>query len=320
VNDHVTASAAPDTKGPGFRHELFPYQGETAFLDGAVSFIKDAVAGSETVLVAVGATKQEVLRQELAGTDAAKSVTYLDAAELGRRPGRLISAWADRITDSTAKGQPVRGISESQWTGRTPGERAELQYYEWLLNRAFTAAPAWWLLCPYDTTSVEADVLQTARSNHPLLRAAQSGPNTDYQDGPYPFPDLGAPCDPPYQELVFHAGDLAQVRDKVTGCATAHHLEPGRLLDLLAAVTEAAANSIRHGGGTGTLRTWTEQDELICEVRDTGHFQEPLAGHLRPRHDQNGGRGLWLIHQLCDLVQIRTTQDGTTVRMITALS
>ncbi|WP_329171548.1 sensor histidine kinase [Streptomyces sp. NBC_01477] len=319
MNDHVTAPTAPDTKDPGFRHELFPYQGETAFLDGTVSFVKDAVAGGEAVLVAVDAAKQEILRQELAGTDAAKSVTYLDAAALSCRPGRLISAWAGHITDRAAKGQPVRGISESQWTGRTPGERAELQYHEWLLNRAFAATPAWWLLCPYDTTTVEADVLQSARSNHPLLRDAQSGPNTDHQDGPYPFPGLGAPCDP-YQELVFHAGDLARVRDKVTACAGAHHLEPDRLLDLLAAVTEAAANSIRHGGGTGTLRTWTEQGELVCEVRDTGHLQDPLAGHVRPRHDQIGGRGLWLIHQLCDLVQIRTTQDGTTVRMITALS
>ena len=131
MNDHVTAPAAADTKDLGFRHELFAYQGEDAFLDGTVSFIKDAVAGSETVLVAVGATRQEILRQELAGTDAAQCVTYLDAAELSRRPGRLISAWADRITHSTARGQSVRGISESQWQGRTAGERAELQYHEW---------------------------------------------------------------------------------------------------------------------------------------------------------------------------------------------
>ena len=187
-----------------------------------------------------------------------------------------------------------------------------------LLNRAFTAAPAWWLLCPYDTTSVEADILQSARSNHPLLRTAESGPNSTYQDVPYPFPDLTAPCDT-YQELVFHAGDLAQVRDKVAACASAHHLDSERLPDLLAAVTEAAANSIRHGGGTGSLRTWTERGELVCEVRDSGHLEDALAGHLRPRYDQRGGRGLWLIHQLCDLVQIRTGQDGTTVRMITAL-
>ena len=318
MNDRTTGEASPSAKGRGFRHELFPYQGEDAFLDVALSFIEDAAAGSETVLVAVGATKQEILRQELAGTDAAQGVAYLDAAALGRRPGRLISAWQDRITEGMAKGQPVRGISESLWQGRTPGERAELQYHEWLLNQAFLHAPAWWLLCPYDTSAVDAEVLQSARRSHPLLRTARSGPNTDYQDGPYPHPELAAPCDP-YQELVFRAGELAQVRDKVTACATAHGLEPDRLLDLLAAVTEAAANSIRHAGGTGTLRTWAQQGELICEIRDTGHFQDPLAGRVRPRFDQSGGRGLWLIHQLCDLVQIRSNQDGTTVRMITTL-
>ncbi|MFE9425887.1 anti-sigma factor RsbA family regulatory protein [Kitasatospora sp. NPDC006697] len=319
MNDHVMTQAGPEAKSPGFRHELFPYEGEDAFLDGAVSFIEDAVAGNETVLVAVGAGKQEILREELAGTDAARSVSYLDAAELSRRPGRLIATWQDRVNEGMAQGHPVRAISESLWQGRTTGERAELQYHEWLLNQAFLHAPAWWLLCPYDTTSVETDVLESARRSHPLLwTGGTRSANTDYRDGPYPHTELSGPCDP-HEELVFQAGGLALVREKVTACANAHNLEPDRLLDLLAAVTEAAANSIRHGGGTGTLRTWAEQGDLVCEVHDTGYLQDPLGGRIRPRFDQMGGRGLWLIHQLCDLVQIRSNPQGTTVRMIVTL-
>ncbi|WP_234382019.1 ATP-binding protein, partial [Streptomyces sp. XY332] len=29
----------------------------------------------------------------------------------------------------------------------------------------------------------------------------------------------------------------------------------------------------------------------------------------------NGGRGLWMIHQLCDLVEIRASDTGLTLRM-----
>jgi anti-sigma regulatory factor (Ser/Thr protein kinase) len=46
---------------------------------------------------------------------------------------------------------------------------------------------------------------------------------------------------------------------------------------------------------------------------------DPLAGRLTPAHDQEGGRGLYLVHQLCDLVQLRSSPSGTTVRVVTWL-
>ena len=54
------------------------------------------------------------------------------------------------------------------------------------------------------------------------------------------------------------------------------------------AVNEIATNSIRHGGGRGTLRVWQERGSLICEVRDAGRLQRsargpPAAEQHRPR-------------------------------------
>jgi len=40
-----------------------------------------------------------------------------------------------------------------------------------------------------------------------------------------------------------------------------------------------------------------------------------LVGRLPPPVDQYGGRGLWLVNQLCDLAQIRSSPDGTVVRV-----
>ncbi|HEV2638106.1 MAG TPA: ATP-binding protein [Actinocrinis sp.] len=91
-------------------------------------------------------------------------------------------------------------------------------------------------------------------------------------------------------------------------------LPPDRLRDLLLAVTEIAANSIRHGGGSGTMRVWARAGAMVCELRDQGVITDPLTGRVRPVADRPGGRGLWFAHQLCDLVEIRSVAgEGTRV-------
>ena len=77
--------------------------------------------------------------------------------------------------------------------------------------------------------------------------------------------------------------------------------------DLVLAVNELVTNSVQYGGGGGTLRIWTEPDALVCDVRDRGYIDDPLAGRIAPPLEQHGGRGLWLVNHLCDLVQIRST-------------
>ena len=39
------------------------------------------------------------------------------------------------------------------------------------------------------------------------------------------------------------------------------------------------------------------------------------TNRLRPDISQEGGRGLWLANQLCDLVKIRSGERGTVVRL-----
>src|SRR5690349_3981669 len=40
--------------------------------------------------------------------------------------------------------------------------------------------------------------------------------------------------------------------------------------DLVLAVDELAANSLRHGGGHGELRLWTDEGAVVAEVEDGG--------------------------------------------------
>jgi anti-sigma regulatory factor (Ser/Thr protein kinase) len=42
-----------------------------------------------------------------------------------------------------------------------------------------------------------------------------------------------------------------------------------------------------------------------------------MSGRRTPTLEQEGGRGLYLVNQLCDLVQLRSSDRGTTVRITT---
>jgi len=119
--------------------------------------------------------------------------------------------------------------------------------------------------------------------------------------------------------LEFGAGPLSKLRGFVSRHAIAAGLDPARTVDLVLVVNEVASNSVLHGGGNGTLRIWQDDGQLVCEVSDSGYFYERLAGSKRPPPDQEGGRGLWLANQLCDLVQVRSLPHGTVVRLHTRL-
>ena len=47
----------------------------------------------------------------------------------------------------------------------------------------------------------------------------------------------------------------------------------------------------------------------------SGQIADPLARHRAPSDELLGGNGLWLVNQVCDLVQARTGQAGTTTRL-----
>ena len=73
--------------------------------------------------------------------------------------------------------------------------------------------------------------------------------------------------------------------------------------------------SLKHGGGHGELHVWRDGDSLVCEVSDQGHITSPLVGRIPPALSQGFGAGLWLANQLCDLVQICSSANGTAIRV-----
>lgn len=299
-----------------FVHEAVFYAGEHDFVAQILPFLREGVAAGEPALVAVRAGPTRRLREGL-GADAAR-VQFAEMETLGRNPGRIISAWHDFVAAHEDAGRRVRGVGEPIWPGRSEAELGECHRHEALLNVAFDGGPPWRLLCPYDVSTLSADVVAEARRTHPVVREDGSAHASDGFPGPLTrAPLAGALPEPagPVIELQFGADDLARVRRVVAERAGAAGLERARNADLVLCVSELAANSVRHGGGTGVLRSWTDGAFVVCEVRDRGALDEPLTGRIRPAVDAHGGRGVWFANALCDLVQIRSQADGTVVRV-----
>jgi anti-sigma regulatory factor (Ser/Thr protein kinase) len=306
----------PQTTEP-FRHEALLYSGEVDFLAGVLPFIRDGVAADEPVLVVVGAARIGLLRSALGAT--ADRVAFADMAEVGANPARIIPAWRDFVAGNDVASRGARGIGEPIWAGRSPAELVECQRHETLLNLAFAGGPAWRLLCPYDVGGLAPEVLEEAERSHPVMtergaaRASVGYRGLEQAAAPFQAPLPDPPGRPP--ELAFGSGPLDELRALVSRHAAAAGLDPARAADLVLAVDEVATNSVRHGGGSGTLRIWRDAAALVCEVRDAGRFEDPLVGRERPPLDRDGGRGLWLVNRLCDLVQLRSFPTGAVVRL-----
>src|SRR5262249_12603208 len=78
--------------------------------------------------------------------------------------------------------------------------------------------------------------------------------------------------------------------------------------------TELAANSVQHADAPCRLAFWQRDGNLVCQARDTGQLDDPLAGRLPSPPDAAGGRGLFLVNAIADLVRTHTSRDGTTIQ------
>ena len=306
-----------DAEGSGFQHEALLYSGEEDFADGCAAFVREGLAAREVVLVAVGQRRLELLRNRL-GRDA-ETVTFLDMAEVGRNPARIIPVWRSFVETQLARGRRPRGVGEPAWPGRSDAELAECRRHESLLNLAFADGPAWALLCPYDADGLGPAVIEGAQCTHPYVADGRGRVASARFEGAAaarePFADpLVEPAGVPV-ELSVDADSLSVLRRCVTDAAGRAGIGEPRTAGLVLATHEVASNSIRHGGGSGRLRIWTEPGAVVCELRDSGWIDDPLAGRRRPSAGRLNGRGLWLANHLCDLVELRSSHAGTTIRL-----
>lgn len=307
----MTAELAQVTAS-GLRHAALLYAGPGEFAVGVAGFVETAVHAGDPVLVACARPGLDVLRPRLNGHGG--RVIWADMRSIGVNPARLL----DRISLFARQhhGRAVWCVHEPAWPARTAAELREVIRHEALLNLALAELPVR-LLCPYNV-QLGPELLASVAHTHPELRKdGLRWPSASYAARAIP-----AECDRPLSappaaaETLRYRRDLAGVRDFTASRARRTNLPLRRVDDLVIAVGELAANTLRHTSGPGTLTLWTTGSEVICQVDDTGQITDPLAGRVqRDAAAAGGGRGLWVAQQVCELVEIRTSAEGTTIRL-----
>jgi anti-sigma regulatory factor (Ser/Thr protein kinase) len=291
------------------RHAAWFYRGQNDYLSGIAEFVRSAVSSNEPVLAVVPASQVAV-----GSLPNGPDVTVADMRELGRNPARLIPAiltFASRY-----QGRRVRYVGEPAWPGRSAAELREVDRYEANLNEALADLDIN-VLCPYNAAELSGAVIARASRTHPVLGDGRTEHRSADYRGPTVWPDgiIRPLLAPDSAQVLSYDRDLRPVRALVAAVTDQAGLSQGRCTDLVIAASEVAANTLRHTSAGGVVRLWSTDSEVLCQFEDTGHITDPLAGHRRPDGDLAGGRGLWLVNQVCDLAEINSSELGTTIRL-----
>jgi anti-sigma regulatory factor (Ser/Thr protein kinase) len=307
------AEASRAAGNNGLSHLAYLYDDERDYLSRLSAFARTGLRVAEPVFVAVPGRRAALLREQLGAES--PLLRYGAMTETGRNPARLIPELYAFVQEHP--GQRVRYIGESIWPGRTDAELCEATRHEALLNLAFATAPVS-IMCPYDVRGLAADVVGGVQHTHPaVLHGGQTQPANGYAgqgvvpaecDGPLPAPPASA-------QTLDYQTSLRPVRDLVASHGTALGMTADRITNLVIAAGEITANTLRHTNAGGRFWIWHTGEELVCQVQDQGWITDPLAGRQR-RSPEESGHGLWVVNQLCDLVEIRTSEAaGTIIRM-----
>jgi anti-sigma regulatory factor (Ser/Thr protein kinase) len=288
------------------------YEHAAGYIDQVGGFLRAGVAAGQPALVAVPALQLGWLRDELGTRDG--TIRYEDMTEVGRNPAWIIPYIQDFL--DRQPGKYVRFVGEPIWRSRSAPEVREATRHEALINLAFTGAGAA-ILCPYDASSLSPAIIADAQRTHPLLMTpGYAAPSPAYSGpGGIPASCLAPLTSPAGAMACTYTRDLHAVRELVEREARAAQLPAEKVADLMLAVSEVAANTIRHAHSPGTLEITSHEQEIVCTIHDSGIIADPLAGRRRPAADASHGHGLWLVHQLCDLVETHSDASGTTTRL-----
>ncbi len=305
-----------DAQQQGFVHSALLYESQGEYLDFVLRFVVDGLTADEPVLIAVPADKLKLLRKVL--RDACDGIPAglhtVDITEIARNPSRFLT-----IKCRFAEQYPnrrVRIVSQLAWAGRTDDELLACVEDEALLNEALENCQVQ-CLCLYDASCLDEDVLAGARATHPFLWSCGSL----HRSAEYAPDDALARCNRPLPinpgavtYTVRRTADLRPARSFAVNYASWVGLSEDGTEDLQLIATELATNSLMYTDGACQLAFWRDKQHLVCEARDTGRFNDPLAGRRPPGDSGTASRGLFLVNAMADLVRTHTTANGTTIQ------
>jgi anti-sigma regulatory factor (Ser/Thr protein kinase) len=310
---------------PWPRHEALIYGSDEELATAVVPFLRAGLAAGEPTLVVASPGHTALLR---AAMPEAGEVVFLEGAASYPRPSGTISAYREMLS-----GYVAAGASRIRIAGELPRALFGATWWWWsryeaAINHVYADFPLW-NVCAYDTRTTPRHVLDDVRATHPLLVTAGGGhrrnecyrPRDEFLSGHAVTPDP-LEATPPVIEL---AGEPAVTARHAVWDAEHAGLLPAAVDTeaVVLVVNEAVTNGIRHGQGPVRLRLWAGPERVALAVSDHGTGPpDPLAGLLPTSHPlagepsahSPGGQGLWVIHELSELVTLDTAAGGYTLR------
>jgi hypothetical protein len=294
------------------------YESTKDFLEMAVPFVDGGLALGEPVLVVSTPANLELLSGALWARS--HQVDYLDTAQIGQRPAQRIAAlyqyWCRH--GSATRGNRVRVLAEPVWMGMSPRQVIARKRLESSLNEIFADTNIW-MICPYNTRVVEAEIVADARRTHPARIVGDTAEQCHEYMEPAQFfraHDAPLPEPPPDAALLVFSGDFYDLRRFVATRAAAHRLTGRRITMLAAAAHEVVTYLTENGPDQMAVRVWAQPGEIHCEVHQPGgNVTDPLIGFRPPSLPSQAGDELWFPRLVCDFVDIHSTETACTVRL-----
>jgi anti-sigma regulatory factor (Ser/Thr protein kinase) len=300
----------------GFCHQAVLYRGQEELLRVVERFLLDGSDAGDALAVLMNGRGLDSLRRRFGSL--LQQVRLSEFDELGGNPAFVIPFWRG-FGQSLAARQRGRGVSEPISVAPGSPVSSECKLHESLVNLAFTEGPPLWLLCPYDSSLLDHETLDYVYRCHPFVSIGDGACTPNDRFVP---PDLGSsltgdlvPAPVDAKHWVVDVDSIAKARQTLSDLSVEFGLDLSSAMDLALAAHEVIANSVRYGGGRADVAVWQHDGALVCEIRDSGHLDDPLAGRTLPGDRARGGRGLWIANQLCGLVQMRSVPEGTVVRL-----
>ncbi|SRX95134.1 anti-sigma regulatory factor [Amycolatopsis mediterranei S699] [Mycobacterium shimoidei] len=297
-----------------FVHPALFYRTRVEYLDSLLPFIVDGINAGHPVMVAVPGPNLAALRETL-GRHAAH-VVMTDMTDAGRNPGRILG---EVLSGFVVKhpGEPVRIVGEPIWPSRSEVEYPACVQHEALINHAFVGRDVT-VVCPYDVAHLHPGVIVDACRTHPVLWR----PGFPEQQSASYDPDLV--CAHYNQPLGTHSAavkytvrslaDLSGARAFAVAYGQWFRLSATRTADLQLITNELATSSLMYAAGPCRLALWQHDGYLVCEARDRGRLDDPLAGRRTYDSDTGRGRALYVVNAIADLTRAYTGADETTIR------
>ena len=299
-------------------HTALLYRDVENFLAGAAPFVREGIAEREAIIVVTKSDNIAALRSALGS--AAQAVRFEDAAAWSMSPALALDRYLSAADDELLRGgRRLRVLGEPIPEPLTREQTRRWTTVESLSNRIMDGRPIS-MMCAYDLRVSSSRDAGAHRSHPTVVRDDGTLAASDaYVDPLLILQEHQArlvPA-PPGITFSFSAAGLGALRHHVREFAAHAELDRDRAANLVFAASEAAANAIEHGPGCGTMRQWTTDDEILCEIRSERPpaHHDPCVGYVRSRLSDEGGRGFWLMRQLCDWVDVQPEADALVVRL-----